>query len=389
MARIPATAPRVLATFLLAAAVPAQDPAAAAPAAVPALPAWIQELGRLDFYGDFRLRHESSLDVPGLPDRHRQRLRLRFGVNYPVHDDVTLGVRAVTGDRGDPRSPHATLGDGFDGLEVSLDRAFVTWRPAAVPDTFLTAGKFDHPFTRNPVYGELLWDADVQPEGVALGGHCTALGIDRLGLTAAGYSLVERPDGAEALAAVLEASARHRLAEGTDGTLAFGWYGYSNPTPDGNRTLLNDNAGNATVDRDGDTRPDVFASDFSILHAQGAVTLPATGQPLTLAAEWFHNLRAEIPGDTGWAVGAAWGGTAAAGDWRAWYQFQVVERDAVFSPFAQDDLLLATNHRSHLLGVNHQLTDNIGLHLWGSASQLEAGPDDTRWRLRLDLNIRF
>ena len=92
----------------------------------------------------------------------------------------------------------------------------------------------------------------------------------------------------------------------------------------------------------------------------------------------------------------AYGSTQNQGDWRSYYQWQVVEQDAVFSGFAQDDFLFATNHRSHILGINYQLLDNAGLHVWGLVSAPDKtfpGPttdsDHFQWRFRVDLNVKF
>ena len=125
-------------------------------------------------YGDFRLRYEGDFDLEEQPDRHRARIRFRLGANYEVVDDLLIGARIVTGDRGDPNSPHVTLGDGFKDFEISLDRAFASYRPGWFEGSSLTAGKLAHPFDRNPVYGELVWDADVQPEGI-VGGYSTGV----------------------------------------------------------------------------------------------------------------------------------------------------------------------------------------------------------------------
>ncbi|MBI2821573.1 MAG: putative porin, partial [Acidobacteria bacterium] len=108
------------------------------------------------------------------------------------------------------------------------------------------------------------------------------------------------------------------------------------------------------------------------------------------------NLRARIPQDEGWAVGVALGKAQNRGDWRFYYQWQVIEQDAVFSPFSQDDFLFQTNHRSHLLGINNQLTEKVGLHLLGLGSardKTSPGPttdsDQIQWRVRLQVNVRF
>ena len=296
----------------------------------------------------------------------------------------------MTGDSDDPNSTHVTLGDVFDGLELSLDRAFLTYHPAWHSEGFLTFGKFSHPFVQNPVYGELLWDADVQPEGVAVGGSLPELGpFASPRVVLGGYTVLERSGGRDAWVLVAQASGSVRLGESLRADVAAGYYHFTDPTPGGATGVLADNAGNATVDLDMNGMPDEFVSEFGVLNP--IVTLREDGWsvPLALVAEYSKNLRAEIPEDAAWALGFSAGSTAQEGDWRVYYQWQVVERDAVFSAFAQDDFLFQTNHRSHVAGVNYQLSGKVGLHLWTLISSPEDAGGDDDWRVRLDLNVKL
>lgn len=354
-------------------------------------------LEKLAIFGDLRLRQEASFHLDDQDDRHRSRVRARLGASYPVTDEVLVGGRMVTGDRGDPNSPHVTLGSGFDGFEISLDRAFATYRPGWLEGVALTAGKFSHGFTANPVYGELVWDADVQPEGAEVSYDVRGDGwFQAGGVRVAEYVLLEQGNAKDATATAGQVTLRVNCCDPWFATAAFGYYYYTDTTPDGSRAILADNAGNATRDLDTDGLADQFVSDFGILHPLLAVEYRGFAVPVQVAAEYMHNHRARGDRDSGWAAGVAVGGAARQGDWRSYYQYQLIEQDAVFSPFAQDDFLFATNHRSHVVGAGYQLTDKVGLHLWGLISQLEhrlMGPttdsDRHQWRIRLDLNIKF
>ena len=139
-----------------------------------------------------------------------------------------------------------------------------------------------------------------------------------------------------------------------------------------------------------------LVSDFGIFNTIASLTWEGWRTPLTVAGEYIWNTQARGGHDQGWALGASLGKTKKKGDWRIYYQWQVVEQEAVFSPFAQDDFLLQTNHRSHVFGSNYQLADNVGLHLWGliSARDLTSAgattdSDKDQWRLRVDLTIKF
>ena len=329
-------------------------------------------LERMVFYGDFRFRGESTFLSNGQTDRHRLRVRGRLGVNYRALDEVVVGARLVTGDPEDPRSPHWTLGNEFEGLDVTLDRLFVQWLPAAVQGGTLVAGKFDRTVQRNPVYGELLWDADVQPEGLE-GVYERSLegALQRAGLALAGYVYEERAAASDAT--IFSAQAWARVRAGAQGSVGAS---VEYATYDGLATAnVSPGAG----------------LDYDLLHPLVDAQIEVAGAPLRLGVESFHNL-AESGGDSrGWAAGIALGSLARAGDWIAYYQYQDIGRAAVFAPLAQDDFTESAGFSGHLVGANHKLTDAIGLNLWTLISTRDdsVAPERTSYRVRLDLNIKL
>lgn len=338
-------------------------------------------------FGDLRLRHESEFGRDGAPDRHRQRVRGRAGLNHQVDEQLLWGLRVVTGDTDDPKSTHVTLGDGFDGLELGLDRLFLEYRAGA---TRWTAGKFSDPLRRAPVYGELAWDGDVQPEGLAVQQRFGALGpLESFDVVLGGYALLEQGSADDAYVVVGEVSGRSRLGEDAAARVSLSYTFIDDATPDGATEFAQAGRGNAVLDRDADGSPDAFVSDFGVLDLIASLEFEGAGRPWVLSAEALRNLRAEIDDDSGFAAGLAYGRADGPGKWRAWYQWQVVERDAVFGPLAQDDLPLAVDHRSHVAGVDIGLRDDLGLVLWALHSTPEEDEGDAVWRLRLDLNFKF
>lgn len=358
-----------------------------------------ERLRGLKVSGDFRLRQETDFDRRGSelfartqPNRNRQRIRGRIGLTFDINDEWTVGTRLRTGNPDDPRSPHQTLDGVFDSFEANFDQWFATYRPAWGGGLWLTGGKFAHPFKMNPVFGELVWDADVNPEGGIIGYSRQDITehLKEFQLVAGVYSLLEQNLADEASMIVTQGAGTVSLAKDLSASLAVGFYRYANLTPDGSVTVLRDNAGNATVDRDGDGKPDDFLSTFSIINPMLHLTYTGLHFPLTVGGEFMHNFNAfDDEDDNGWAVGAALGSSNKKGDLRLAYQWQALEQESVFSPFVQDDFLLATNHRSHLISLHYRLADNIELRPWLLISRFDKGNDRDQYRLRFDLNMSF
>ncbi len=364
----------------------AQATPAAAPASVAAAAPRASLMERIQLFGDVRLRYEHDRNRPGSDDRNRARLRLRVGAEVSLHPELVAGFRVRTGDPDDPNSPHQTFDSMFDSYAFDLDRAYVRWRPSWLAGATVTAGKFGSPFLSNPVYGELVWDADVNPEGVALtlarevgDGHSLRLALGE-------YVLQEQGGADEATLFAAQAAGSARLAEGWKGSAALAWYRYANLNPDGSTFTVRDNAGNLVSGGE-------YASEFSVWNPHASLSYSGFELPVTLAGEYFYNSRSSTDDDSGFAVGVSVGKVQRSRDWRAWYQYQRVEREAVFTAFAQDDFPLTSNWSGHLAGVDLGVAEAISLRAWTLISrEIETGPgvfDDDRVRIRLDLNAKF
>jgi len=136
---------------------------------------WTQNI-RLS--GDFRLRYEGEffdenngeigrIDKPGEPanstiDRHLLRIRGRIGVDAKVADDFAVGIGLATGSTSNPVSTNQTLGDSFNKKTITLDKALLKWSPA--PSFTAWGGRHPNPW----FYSDLVWDADVNFDGVTL-----------------------------------------------------------------------------------------------------------------------------------------------------------------------------------------------------------------------------
>ncbi|MFT7484648.1 MAG: hypothetical protein ACI9F9_000492 [Candidatus Paceibacteria bacterium] len=324
------------------------------------------------FYGDFRYRLEGDRKRPDEPNRWRSRLRLRLGANHSVRNDLLVGARLTTGPKDGARDSNASNGGEFSKLELNLDRLFLTWTPDEAKECFATLGKFAHTFQRNPVYEELVWYSDVQPEGVLFGKESHELGpLDRLRLQGGYYIYSERAED-DIRIAVAEIMTEKRLSTSTRGNLSAAWYGYENAS----------------------LSPSATSNHYQIIDTIAALMTEFDEVPWRFSAEGISNLSATGSSANGWALGLSRGATRLQGDWRAYYQYQEIGNDAVFAPVANGDFLLDHNFRGHVANFDYVLARDVTFRTrFLSAepldSSLAGGNSDTTYRLRLELIVKF
>ena len=356
---------------------------------------------RVEPFADMRLRHEWDGRADA-ENRNRERVRFRFGATTQVNEWMKAGFRLRTGSRDDPQSPYHNFGREADdnqmlrGVEFNLDRVYMTAEPPFLDGAFVTIGKFGHPFAHNPVYGELVWDDDVQPEGIVGGWRGMPAENLELELTAGQYLLLSQDDFDEFSAFVAQGAAKLKIDEHWSVMGAVGWYRYGDTEPDDSLGAVNDNNGNSVrIDLTDPNDPfaDKYLADFHILNPIASATYRGLSMPVTLAGEYVLNTGADgdtRDGNTGWAIGGSVGQTKQPGDWYVFYQYQRIEQDAVFSPFSQDDFRFGTNFKGHVYGAKYKVSDRFSVRGWGLTARPVDGPSiGNSTRLRLDLDASF
>ncbi len=352
----------------------------------------------LNLYGDFRLRHESRYNSDA-NNRHRQRLRIRIGADFVLDENFKVGVRARSGNPNDQNSPHHTFGGtssrgataGFDSVEFNLDRAFAEWQPTFVNGLTVTGGKFSNPMVMNPVYSELVWDADISPEGVAL---VYVPENDAYRFVAGVYTIDENGGTDEVRLFTMQGSGKFDVDCNSTIEGSVGLYHYNDPTPGASVALVGDNAqqGGGAGGRNA-IAGGQFVSDFHIIDSILAYRTTAYGLPLVASAQYIYNEGAGTDEDTGWAVGGGVGSTKSVGDWFLYYQYERIEQEAVFAAMVNDDFPLASNFTGHVVGLKYQAAKFAQIHLWAlNGDQLHRFPGAQNredWTLRADLNVKF
>jgi hypothetical protein len=341
---------------------------------------------RLQLNADGRVRGESTFDQINDVDRHRGRLRFRFGGEYKIASEIRAGARVTTlSDGRDANNPHWDFGDGADGFsaaEVGLDRLYLGWRPTESLD--FVGGKFGHTFTRPPVTREFAWDDDVQPAGAAITWapklEDSSVQYDvRLVTVVATEINADAGSGSDPAMYGLQTNLMLEASESVDVHLATSlskWtnLGHFSEFP---------SAGN-TIDADA----------FLIWDTYASATLQSGDSVATTAfAQYLNNIGDESGEDTGFVAGLQFGRTSGKGNGNVFAAVYSLDANAIFAPVAQDDTPIpgtgtGEGMDGYVLGYQHFLTDNLAVRLWGLTSDADDVEDPYRVRLDFDFRVR-
>ena len=441
-----------------------------------ALPGWVN---RIKLSGDFRVRGEASFfdnsnvdydtfqyfdvvkanaggDYTTGPintqvDRQRLRERARLALDARVTDNVRATFRLTTGNTTDPVSTNQTLGNYGGRYSVVFDQSYLKYdftNFEGYDFLSLLGGRMPNPF----VGSELVWDADLNFEGVA------ATYRSPLKFGGGLYDMVENDQqffltvGAFPLQEV-ELSKKDKWLYGgqlgfektllsqTKASVALGYYYFKNMTGQAQTTINEyqnrtsafgapgfEQRGNVFFDINNqvplsaDQRRSLYAlaADYHELNLTGSVDW-ATFAPyhVVVTADYVKNLGYDeaavrertrgvcfrsgmvsvtryddciAPKVYGYDVRVAvgWPHIAKYGDWRVTGEYRMLQRDAVLDAFADSDFRLGgTDSRGWILTGEYGLRDNTWLTVkWLTADAID-GERLGIDVLQVDLNAKF
>jgi len=332
---------------------------------------WID---RIDFSGDFRLRFEGIYEQFE-EDRDRFRFRARFGFAAEVSDEVTFIVRLASG--GDnPVSTNQTFGDGFSSKDLSLDRAYVDWRPNE--SLSIHAGKI-----RNPLFRAgrtpLIWDNDLNPEGFAL-----KLDSGMLFATLAGFSVEERSASDNSLLYAAQVGLNVTVGGAARLTTGIGYFTYTETV--GNRPFYNGRARGNTVDADGN-----YVFDYGNTELFAELDTAVGDWPLQVFGHYTRNGEVSRQ-DTAYAFGARFGRANKPRRMEFTWMYENIEADALIGTFNDADFGGGgTDSTGHIFNARYSYNDGIffsGTLFVNSVEQFQ-GVEHDYDRIQLDIEFRF
>jgi hypothetical protein len=299
---------------------------------------------RIKIKGDIRYRFQfvEAEDTSGTnlhTTKNLQRIRARLGVFAKVNDFTTAGLGIRTGQKAN--SGNVTLGDHFDGLDLSISLAYFTIAPADSRYGSATLGKMKQPWKNST---DLIWDSDVNPEGIAYA-YSGNVSSNTALFGSLGYFRVEEN---KALSDLNLGSLQVGLSQSigkTKLTLGTSFYGYDNTTEFTDPVL-----------------PGNYAVDYRIAEGFAELGLGKTlPLPVKLYGNYVNNTAIGGHEDDGYCIGIKLG-NAKKGKWEAKYDYRDLGLYAAPAYFTDSDFADGgTGIDGHRIKAKYNIAKNLAI----------------------------
>jgi hypothetical protein len=367
----------------------------------PALPEALKWAEKVKISGDFRYRHEhidaekTGSDVRWKDGRDRDRIRARLKIDAEINDDWDLatGEREILVDEdleagmfADPISSNQTLKQDFSRKDIWLDLAYFSWHPMAAKGLNVFGGKIKNPFY-TAGKNELIWDHDLNPEGIAANYVIPLNKKDELYINGGGFWVDESSSGVDASLWGVQGYLKHTMGNPDYILGGISYLDYGNIQDKTDKFGIV--AGNTSKTVGGST---LWASDFDIFELFTEYGTECFDLPISFFGSWAHNLVATSDGDKGWLIGGKLNKANDPDSWEFGYNYREVDADSVLGAFTDSDFISGgTDGRGHEFGFAYQLAKNLqaGVTYFQSEIGRTSGRSLDYRRLQLDLNLKF
>ncbi len=311
---------------------------------------------RIKVKGDVRFRWENVQS--NQLEKDRERIRARVAFLGKVNDEVDAEVRIATGGT-NRRSTNQSLGGAFEKKSLWLDRAYIDWHPNWAYGAHAYFGKMAQVWYKE---SDLLWDNDINPEGVALTYTHAFEGTSLELMAVGGYYILE--DSVDGEGNVFQfsgdmdmfhagLSAHMKFNDMISASLGYNAYLYDDEDGNDGEGLLSDN-GNTSFNRGNTT----FGPKFSVHEIAGSVNIETDLLPITIYGQYAHNSAARSNLDNGWLMGIK---TKYKG-FKVAYDYRSMQRDFAPGVFIDSDFNGGhTNARGHRFKLAYEISKNFSL----------------------------
>ncbi|KAF1069706.1 MAG: hypothetical protein GAK45_01021 [Pseudomonas citronellolis] len=338
--------------------------------------------------GDVRVRYE-NVNTEGENkrsgrDQDRERIRARFGVYSQINPQVDAGIRVATGSSDDARSTNQSLDGYFDKKSLWLDLGYADWHPTAIPNLHLIGGKMIQPWVSE---GDIIWDSDVNPEGVAATYKLPIGGGNELFGSAGYFNLKDNVNGEgvqfrnDLRLYTGQLGGRFAITDGVKLTVGGSVYSYDNDKD----STCTASTTPCALSVNGNT-----TTDFRLYEGFGQLDLTTLPVPLSLYGQFVKNSATDSNQDTGWLAGAK----TKFGPINVDYNYRDVQRNAVVGAFTDSDFANGyTASRGHKIKLGYDIDKNFALGATYFLAESDAASrtktDANVNTLQLDLEAKF
>ncbi len=366
------------------------------------LPKWVQNT---KLKGDFRLRYQmdhAKSSHNQTKNRQRGRIRARLGLESKVNEKLLVAVGIATGlneyttsNKDTIRSTNQTLGASWSKKPFNLDYAYAKYTP--MPGFAVIGGKM---LLKDAIWepGDLMWDTDITPEGVAFD-FARNVNSDMSVFLKSGFFLFEEISSSN------DDPYSIHIQPGMDVKIADGISLRASVAADYFRvrdfTLKGSSVSNTGSYKSGDNSYAVpmanytnimpalelkFSDPFKAFH----INVPQ----LRLFGEYIRNFADIDPytGKSGYMLGFGLGADKVAkfGDWVLKYNYARLEKNAVLDILPDSDRYEGkTNIRAHEIALDFGLGENTWLGLDVYRAQLLTAPRAPSTVVQVDWNMKF
>ncbi|MBI9020143.1 MAG: putative porin [Verrucomicrobia bacterium] len=331
--------------------------------AKPSVPQWALDT---KIKGDFRYRYE-NVDRDGTPYKDRQRVRLRVGAYGKVNDYVDYGIRLATGGASATSANQDV--DGGTKKEIMLDQYYVDLHPEMFMGAHLIMGKMPQPWQNRT---GLIWDGDLNPEGIALTYETTFSNGVKL-IANAGSFVLKEDQGDDLQLWAGQIVGETKVGDATVRLGVSDFY-YQNVDAKG--------AGLTT------TGANTPGTEFNLVEVFGKVSSKIGDLPVAVNGQYVQNIAAASGDDTAYLLGFSLGKAKAVGSWEAGYNYRDTGADAVPDGYNDSDFAYgSTGSHGHSFWAKYQIAKNLQGGATYLMAQNDSGTDVNT--MQLDLNFKF
>jgi len=329
---------------------------------------------RINFKGDFRLRHE-VIDEDGEQRRDRRRYRLRLGMVARVHPNVDI-VLQIASAADNPVSRNVTFDGGFKAGNIGFDVAYVDW--ALGSNLHVMGGKMKNPFYKVGA-AALIWDGDLNPEGLA-----AKFRSGNIFGAVAGFRVEERRSGDDSMLYAAQAGAEFKLGDASILTTGIGYFAFTNMV--GNAPFFGAGPRGNSVDLEGN-----FVVGYQDVELFAQLDTTVGRWPLSFFAHWVRNNETSEQ-DTAYAFGGRIGASKTKGDKELSWIYRDIEADAVVGTIIDSDFGGGgTDLSGHVFKGKIAVTDRIilsGTYFQNSVDRFQ-GIEHDYDRVQIDVEFKF